>query len=168
LDQGYRNIALISGPLDWWEARERKKGWADTLTAAGLPPTEAQVQAGDTLWSAESAEVAFLKLLETYPQMDAVFACSDYMALKVLQVAQRLGKRIPQDLGVIGYDGIQEAAYYSPSLSTINHDHINLGIQSIRSLVQHLDQPSKRQEKTYLDDAILLEPSLVVRGSTAA
>jgi len=168
LDQGYQHIAHISGPRDWWEARERRRGWEDTLKAAGMSSDDRQWREVDRKWSAHSTEAAFLDLLEKYPEMDAVFVASDQMALKVLQVAQKEGLRIPQDLGVIGYDGIEEAAYYFPALSTINHDHINLGIQSVKALIQSLERSSASKKSGDLLDAVLFEPGLVVRESSFA
>ena len=90
-------IGLISGPLAWWEARERYAGWRDTLLRAGLQASSSLVVNGD--WTAASGEQGMRKLLEQQPDVDAVFACNDQMALGALGVAHQLGRRIPQDLG---------------------------------------------------------------------
>ncbi|MFC2037683.1 LacI family DNA-binding transcriptional regulator [Chloroflexota bacterium] len=87
LEQEYHNIGHISGPLDWWEARQRKAGWRDALLTAGLPEANLHSEEGD--WSSASGEQAIGRLLANYPEMDAVFVGNDQMALSVLQVACR-------------------------------------------------------------------------------
>jgi len=112
LEQGLRRIGHISGPLDWWEARQRKQAWQDTLHKAGVTFTDKACAEGN--WSSSSAEAAFIELLESYPGMEAVFVGNDQMALTVLQVAHRRGLRIPRDLAVIGFDNMAESAYFWP------------------------------------------------------
>jgi hypothetical protein len=77
----------FAGPLDWREARQRKEGWQAALLAAGTPPADLYVEEGT--WSSASGERAICRLLDRYPQMDAVFAGNDQMALSVLQQACR-------------------------------------------------------------------------------
>ncbi|MEJ2212405.1 MAG: LacI family DNA-binding transcriptional regulator [Anaerolineae bacterium] len=110
LEQGYCRIGHISGPLDWWEARQRQAGWHDALRDAGLPPDEGQVEVGE--WASASGERAIGHLLERHPDLDAVFVGNDQMALGVLQAACRQGIRVPHDLAVVGFDGLPEAAHY--------------------------------------------------------
>ena len=109
LDQGYQHIGHITGPLDWWEARQRKLGWEHALKAAGMNLADEQWQEGN--WSSASGEIAFQKLLQTYPRLDAVFVANDQMALGLLQAANRLGIQVPDALGLIGFDGIPEVAF---------------------------------------------------------
>ena len=89
LEQGCRHIGHISGPLDWWEARQRKQAWQDTLQKAGIRTTDNQCAEGN--WSSSSGETAFEQLLHSYPEMDAVFVGNDQMALSVLHIANRRG-----------------------------------------------------------------------------
>ena len=71
LEQGYRHIGHISGPLDWWEARQRMASWKDALNEAGLEARDAHCAEGN--WSPASGGLAIEKLFEQYPDMDAVF-----------------------------------------------------------------------------------------------
>ena len=98
LEQGYRNIAHISGPLDWWEARQRIAAWKDTLTEAELKPKDSQWVEGN--WSSASSASALDQLLAQFPEMDAIFVANDQMALSVMQTACQKGVRIPDDLGI--------------------------------------------------------------------
>src|SRR5512136_1168843 len=77
LEQGYRQVGHIAGPLDWWEARQRKAGWQDTLAEAGISAPDHAWDQGD--WSAASGSQAFCRLLDRYPAMDAVFVANDQM-----------------------------------------------------------------------------------------
>jgi len=162
LEQGYREIGHISGPLDWWEARQRKQAWRDTRQQAGLPAPENACTEGN--WSSASAEAAFTELLESYPGMDAVFAGNDQMALSVLQMAHRRGLCVPQDLAVIGFDNMAESAYFWPALSTINHSLYELGCRAVQETVEQIE--SVRRDEKLEPQNILLSPELIVREST--
>lgn len=165
LQQGYRHIGHISGPLDWWEARQRLAGWKDTLRQAGLPVASYQWVSGN--WSAASGEQAIRPLLDTYPDMDAVFVANDQMALGVLQVACQQGLRIPQDLAVVGFDGIPEAGYYWPPLTTMYQDLKELGCTAVRELSRAVEA-SHQKEAPVSPVALSLQPELIVRESSAA
>jgi LacI family transcriptional regulator len=162
LDQGHRQIGHISGPLDWWEARQRKQAWQDTLKKAGIKVEEAHCAEGN--WSSSSGEVAFEQLLLSYPKMDALFAGNDQMALAVLQNASRRGLRIPQNLAVVGFDNFAESAYFWPALTTINHNHHEVGCRAVQELVSQIET-DRRDEKVEPQN-ILLSCELVVRESS--
>jgi LacI family transcriptional regulator len=162
LEQGCRRIGHISGPLDWWESRQRKQAWKDSLQEAGLTATDKACAEGN--WSASSGEAAFTQLLESYPGMEAVFVANDQMALTVLQVAHRQGLRVPQDLAVIGFDNMAESAYFWPALSTINHNLYELGCRAVQETVEQIEAVH-RDEKLELQN-ILLSPELIVRESS--
>ena len=162
LEQGYRRIGHISGPLDWWEARQRKQAWQETLQKAGISVTGNACAEGN--WSCASAEAAFNRLLRSYPGMDAVFAGNDQMALSVLQMAHRRGLRVPQDLAVIGFDNMAESAYFWPALTTINHNHYELGCRAVQETVEQIEAVH-RDEKLESQN-IFLTPKLIVRESS--
>ena len=162
LDQGCRRIGHISGPLDWWEARQRKQAWQDTLQKAGISVTENAFAEGN--WSCASAETALDQLLESYPGMDAVFAGNDQMALSVLQVAHCRGLRVPQDLAVIGFDNMAESAYFWPALTTVNHNLYELGCRAVQETVEQIEA-FHRDEKLEPQN-IFLTPELIVRESS--
>jgi DNA-binding LacI/PurR family transcriptional regulator len=162
IDQGYRRIGHITGPLDWWEARQRKAGWIAALQGAGLRVSEDCVAEGN--WSSASGEQAFRQLRAAYPEMDAVFVGNDQMALSMLQSACREGIRIPQDLGVVGFDGLPEARYYWPPLSTIFQDQNRLGAVAVEKVVEIIDRV--RDEETFAPETIVLQPELVIRDSS--
>ena len=162
LEQGCRRIGHISGPQDWWEARQRKQAWQDALQKAGIPATDKACTEGN--WSSSSGEAAFTQLLESYPGMEAVFVGNDQMALTVLQIAHRRGLRVPQDLAVIGFDNMAESAYFWPALSTINHNLYELGCRAVQETVEQIE--AVHRDDKLEPQNILLSPELIVREST--
>ena len=163
LEQGYRRIGHIAGPLDWWEARQRKAGWEETLAAAGISEADRHWDAGD--WSSASGSEAIRRLLEQHPDMEAVFAGNDQMALGVLQIACQKGIRVPHDLAVVGFDGLPEAAHYWPPLTTVDQGQEELGSMAVQTLVEIVK--AQRQDNPPRPTAIQLQPRLVVRNSSA-
>jgi DNA-binding LacI/PurR family transcriptional regulator len=163
LEQGYRHIGHITGPLDWWEARQRKAGWRDTLLAAGVPEADLHFEEGD--WLSTSGERAIGRLLDTYPEMDAVFVGNDQMALSVLQMACRRDLEVPRDLAVVGFDGLPETAHYWPPLTTVYQDQQLLGRTAVKALVRMIESDEKSGNGTE-PKAILLQPELIVRASS--
>jgi LacI family transcriptional regulator len=163
LEQGYRHIGHISGPLDWWEARQRKAGWQDALSEVGIQVADHHWESGN--WSSASGEQAVRKLLDGYPEMEAVFVANDQMALSVLQVTCEKGLQVPQDLAVVGFDGVPEAAYYWPPLTTVYQDQQKLGGTAVRELVQIIE--ATQQNKAVVEpQTILLQPELIARQSS--
>ena len=163
VSQGYEKIGLVTGPTDWWEARQRRLGWQEALQAVGLPAETNQVVEGN--WSASSGRQGLLHLLEKFPEMEAVFASNDQMALGVLQAAHMHGLRVPEDLGVVGFDNIPESAFYWPALSTVNQPLLELGWTAVKQLSM-LVEAFHRGEPVEPCNPTLLAPELVVRASS--
>jgi LacI family transcriptional regulator len=162
LDCGRRKIGHISGPLTWWEADERKRGWRETLNAAGLDAPVQHCAEGN--WSPSSGEQAFMQLVESYPDMDGVFVANDQMALSVLREASRRGIIIPDQLAVVGFDNIAESAYFHPSLTTISQDLQQLGEQAVQSVVEMIQ--SRQQNQPFVLQSKFIQPALVIRESS--
>jgi LacI family transcriptional regulator len=162
LSQGYRHIGIVTGPDRWWETQQRQLGWQETLNRAGLDSIGRFRAAGD--WSPRSGERALYRLLEQAPDLDAVFVSNDQMAIGVLEAARRLGLRVPQDLGVVGFDDIPEAAYFYPALTTVRQNAHALGAVALERLVaairREADEESRNVATTWI------EPELVVRESS--
>ena len=161
LDQGYQNIGLITGPLDWWEARQRHLGWQDALKEVAVENN--LVAKGD--WAAESGERGLRQLLEQRPDIDAVFVCNDQMALGALQAARQMGVRVPEDLALVGFDDIPESAYFYPPLSTVRQDMVELGRRAVRELGRMIEA-SQQGKAVVAPKAILLQPQLIIRESS--
>ena len=163
-EQGYQNIGHISGPLDWWEARQRKAAWNDTLKEKGIAINENHWVEGN--WSASSGARAIQVLFEKYPEMDAVFAANDQMALSVLQAACARNIQVPQDFGIVGFDNLEESPYFCPSLSTVQVEQQNMGKAAVERIVRIIEagwQNSEVNEPL----SVVFKPTLVIRESSS-
>lgn len=161
--EGRRHIGIIAGPLAWWEARERYAGWQAALQQAGLTPSPTLMVEAD--WSADAGAAAMQALLDREPQLDAVFACSDQIALGALGVAHRLGRRIPQDIAIVGFDNIPESAHFWPPLTTIYQHLVDIGSLAVEHLHRMIE--AKRNSETDGEPvAISQVPELVIRESS--
>lgn len=162
LDRGRRVIGLIAGPSGWWEARERQTGWDEALRLAGRDTSATLIVEGD--WSAASGEQGLRDLLAHRPDVDAVFVSNDQMALGVLRVAPALGRRVPDDLAVVGFDNIPESAYFTPSLTTVSDALAELGRFAVKKL-QRVIEGARDDAEADRVEADLLRPTLNIRES---
>jgi LacI family transcriptional regulator len=167
LSGGARKIGIITGPPTWWEAEQRLAGWRQTLAAHGREVDETLVVEGD--WTVSSGEQAMYRLFEICPDIDAVFASNDQMALGVLHAAHRLGKRVPEELSVVGADNIAEASHFWPPLTTVHQplgDAGELAVKELDELIARSRQARRVAEG--IPEMTLLEPTLIARESSRA
>jgi DNA-binding LacI/PurR family transcriptional regulator len=155
LSLGRRRIAHISGPLDQTSAMDRQLGYQDALPAAD----PALLAHGDFTRSGGARAMA--RLLEAAPDVDAVFAGNDLMASGALAVLHERGRRVPQDVAVVGFDDIESVALdTTPPLTTIRQDVEEIGREMTRLLLRHLtDGPDGL--------APVLLPTCLVRRASA-
>ena len=163
IDQGRHRIGIITGPQTWWEARERYLGWRSALAGASLEFSPALAVESD--WSAMGGKQAMAQLLMQEPGIDAVFASSDQIALGAMQATNASGRRIPQDLAIVGFDNIPESAFFGPPLTTVYQHLIDAGQVAVRNLHWMIEAHRKGQESVE-PEVTLSEPELVVRAST--
>ncbi len=160
LSLGRRHIGLITGPLEWLEARQRKLGWEDALKSVGIEVAPHKWALGN--WNSASGEAAFAELCQKYPGMNAIFVSNDQMALGVLHYAHAHGIRVPDELAVIGFDNLLEAPYFIPSLTTVEQPLGELGSLAVKTLLEQIEAGEHHQPGA----AILLQTTLVARDST--
>lgn len=156
LGLGHETVWHLAGPQDWIEAYNRSDGWRNTLERAGrsVPPE----LAGD--WSPESGYRNGL-MAARIPDLTAIFVSSDEMAFGLIRALHECGKRIPQDISVVGVDNIPLAEYSSPSLTTVAQPFRAIGKLAVQRLLHRLqggDTPFP---------PFFLLPELVVRSSTS-
>ncbi|HEV7567172.1 MAG TPA: LacI family DNA-binding transcriptional regulator [Microbacteriaceae bacterium] len=155
-DLGHRNILHVAGPSWSLDANERLNGWRTELERRGLPVRDPIV--GD--WTPESGYEIGLKLAEQN-EFSAVFCANDQMTLGVLHALADSGIRVPDDVSVVGFDDIPEAAHFIPPLTTIRQDFVELGRQIMATLLTLI-------EGADVVEPIHTEPRLIVRKSTSA
>jgi LacI family transcriptional regulator len=163
VQQGYRNIGTITGPLNWWEAQERLVGWREVIAEEGKPIPDQLIFEGD--WGVESGDCGFEALFSANPDLDAIFVSNDQMALGVIQAANRNGLAIPGDLGIAGFDDIPEAKFFFPALTTIHQPTNQLGALAVKRLYNLIRAVDLRGTETIeLEDRIM--PELIIRKSS--
>jgi DNA-binding LacI/PurR family transcriptional regulator len=163
IEQGRQRIGIIRGPDGWWETSERFAGWQDAMQQAGLKIRPERIIQAD--WSVDSGFSAMQRLLEQAPEIDAVFTCSDDIALGALTAASRLGRCVPQDLALVGFDNIPQSAYFQPPLTTIHQPLARIGRAAVDLLHQQIGaRPAGAENAASM--ATLHEPELVIRAST--
>jgi DNA-binding LacI/PurR family transcriptional regulator len=158
IQQGHQRIAEICGPLNWFGGIARHQQWLVTLHEAGLTP----MMTVEGNWSAQSGYEAAHQLLRADPGFTALVVGNDQMALGAIYALHEHNLRIPEDISVVGFDDIPEAAFFRPPLTTIRQDFNQLGEISVRylqELIQNPDTPIKQH---------ILSPKFVRRQSTAA
>jgi LacI family transcriptional regulator len=162
LDAGHQAIGLITGPKSYFSARERKRGWEDALRDRGRPFDDSWVAEGD--WSAHSGAAGLARLVDQHSELTAIFASNDPMALGVLSGAAQLGLTVPDDLAVVGYDDISEAAYFQPPLSSIRQNVEALGEAAVSRVIRAIDSLAIRG--SYQPEKKCIRPELVIRASS--
>jgi len=165
VERGHRELATITGPLDWVSASARLEGARDALREAGLGG-ELLVE-GSADWGVEGGRAAMSRLLASGRRFTAVFAQSDLLALGAIAELQAHGVAVPRDVSVVGYDDIPVARYLSPALTTIRQPMGAVGARAVQILVQRLAHSSSAgaQPRARHD---LVGVSLVVRNSVAS
>jgi DNA-binding LacI/PurR family transcriptional regulator len=154
---GHRSVWHLGGPPGWYEAYERSTGWSTALTSAGVEAPPALT--GD--WSPRAGYQAG-QMLAQMPDVTAVFAANDQMALGLLRALHERGRRVPEDVSVVGFDDIPEAGYLTPPLTTVRQPFDALGRQGLQSLL------SQAQSGRPADLRVVLEPQLGGAGEHLA
>jgi DNA-binding LacI/PurR family transcriptional regulator len=158
LAQGRRRIATISGLLDMPAARDRVRGFRDALEAAGLDVDPSLEEAGN--FNQEDAARAMQLLLERNPDLDAVFVASDSMAVAALAVLHSSGRRVPDDVALVGFDDQPIASTTLPRLSTVRHPIDAMSREMVRILLHNIDASDR------LPRQVVFPTELVVRESS--
>ena len=157
---GRTRIGHLAGPLIWREAQDRRDGWLDALREAGVEP--GPMVAGN--WTPVSGETGFDELFALDPALDGLFVANDQMALGILHAAHARGVAVPDRLAVVGFDGLDEGAHFTPSLTTIVQPLRELGELAVREVLAMTEQdPGHASVRS-----LTLATGLMVRASAPA
>lgn len=155
VELGHTRIAHLAGPAAAPDAIERLRGWRDELGASGLVAGEPGV--GD--WSPHSG-YRYAESISADAVPSAIFAANDQMALGIMSALKSRGFVVPDDVSVIGFDDIPEAAYFDPPLTTVSQDFASLGALTMQRVLIAIEEPDDDAESTPIPTR------LIVRGST--
>lgn len=157
LERGRRTIATITGPLDMEVGRVRLRGFRTALEAAGMAVEEELVAVGD--FSQASGEQAMRTLLQRRPELDAVFCANDPMAAGALGVLRDAGRRVPEDVSVVGFDDSRLALSTHPRLTSVHQSAEAMGREMVALLLDLISGEGR-------PEARVLPTNLVVRESS--
>lgn len=132
LRQGRSRVATITGPLATGSASERLAGYRRALATAGSE--RPMVAHGD--WAPRSARAAARRLLARYPDIDGLFVASDLMALGALGALSEAGRRVPDDIAVVGFDDSVAATMAEPALTTVHQPFEHLATEVVRVVTE--------------------------------
>ncbi|MDB5084736.1 MAG: LacI family transcriptional regulator [Bacilli bacterium] len=135
IQKGHRKIGLLSGPInDTISSLPKLNGYRKALQISGLAYNPDYVYCGEN-YLIDNGKTGIEVILEKTPDLTAVFATSDEMAFGIYSYCFEKGIRIPQELSVIGYDGVRLSSMFTPPLTTISQPHYEIGEQAISKLV---------------------------------
>jgi DNA-binding LacI/PurR family transcriptional regulator len=159
LSLGHRKIAAITGPHDWRVNRDRLAGYRTALEEAGLPFDEALVREGN--FGQRSGFAAACDLLREIPDLSAVFAFNDAMAIGAMDAFKAGARRIPEEISVLGFGDWPEAAAAHPALTTVHQPTREMGRYAVSSLVRQITGLPLAQEQLDL-------PTMLVQRASCA
>jgi LacI family transcriptional regulator len=157
LAKGHRQIAMLAGPAFSMNRLQRVRGYRASFAAHGLPVVEEWILPGAPI-QARGRESA-RELLLRYPEITAIFAYNDLLALGAMQACNELGRRVPDDCAIIGFDDIPLADTISPSLTTVRVDKYELGRQAMNRLLQMLAEPGIELGPVWMDVELVVRQS---------
>lgn len=157
---GHRSIAHIAGPASLRVAQERRRGYQRGLSDAGVRPDEALIAEGD--FTAGGGRAAIDMLLSRGQPFSGVVAANDLMAIGAMEALRAAGRRVPDEVAVVGFDDITFASLVSPALTTVAQPKYRMGQIAMERLLELMagESPAGRR--------IVLEPRLIVRESCGA
>ncbi|MCM2413970.1 MULTISPECIES: LacI family DNA-binding transcriptional regulator [unclassified Streptomyces] len=156
--RGRRSIATITGRLDVYASQRRLDGYRKAVSEAGLEPDERLIAPAD--FSEEGGVRAMRELLARRPDVDAVFAASDVMAAGARQVLREAGRRIPDDVALIGFDDSAVARHMDPALTSVRQPIEEMGRTMTRVLLDTIANENAERPQ------IVLPTELIVRDSS--
>jgi LacI family transcriptional regulator len=155
---GHRDFCVIYGPSNYYDAIARQLACESILREKSLRAMA--TREGD--WSAASGYAAMQSMLGQGVRFTAVFAANDQMALGAMRALREHDLRIPEDISIVGFDDVPEAAFFEPPLTTIQQNFALLGENSITYLVECIEDPDTPAEQR------LIQPRFIQRLSTAS
>ncbi|HEX3814917.1 MAG TPA: LacI family DNA-binding transcriptional regulator [Mycobacteriales bacterium] len=134
LDLGHREIGIVTGPSQLLTVRHRLDGASEALSDAGVPLPDSAIVQGD--FSREGGRDATIRLLEQAPRTTAIFALNDLMARGVLMALEATGRKVPEDVSVVGFDDLPVAEDTSPRLTTVRLPLEEIGARAMRIVLE--------------------------------
>jgi len=166
IDLGHRRIGCITGPSDVTPSADRVTGYRQALEESGIPVDEALIVKGKFQY--ESGYRAARQLLSMDDAPTAIFACNDLMAVGAIRAALELGRQVPADLSIVGFDDVRLASFVNPPLTTIAQPKYEMGVVAATMLLERIRDPDIPPRQRVLDTSFLLRQSTAPAGASAS
>lgn len=162
LQRGRKNIAYVGGLINHPSIRKRYNGYRDALEAHNIPAEIIQKfsYCVDVENTSEIGTEGAVQLLKKHPEIDAIFGCTDHIALGVIEGIQKLGRSVPKDVAVIGFDDIPISSYNKPKLTTLRVPKMSVGKEAFNLLLDVMKKPDMKSHTR------ILPVELIIRGSS--
>jgi DNA-binding LacI/PurR family transcriptional regulator len=155
LARGCRSIVTISGPSDTPSGQDRLSGFRDAMARHGIP----YVPAIESNFTQVGGETAMLALLSDVPDLDGVFAANDLMALGAVHVLRDKGRRVPDDVAVVGFDDSRVALASRPELTTVRQPVEDMAAEMARLLLARIEDGTRPVTSTIFESALIVRQS---------
>jgi len=160
IERGHRHMGIVGTCPDGYPSlRERRQGYIQALKDHGLT----QTYFTDCAPHKDAAFEATTQLLSQYPQISAVFGCNDEIALAAMRAAQALGRPVPEELSVIGFDDIDLAHHVTPSLTTMRVDKAGMGRMAVKLLINRVEFPDAERVTSVIRTRLIERESVSTR-----
>lgn len=164
IEQGYTQIAHLSGPKNLPISKERERGYRDALKYHGMPVREELIAACPQGTDAEGKEIALQLLQNLTPGPDAFFGNNDMAAVGAMKACRELGLSVPQEVGIVGFSNWQFASMIDPGLSSVSQPGFEIGVQATELLLDIIENKILPETIT---SPITLTTELVIRKSSS-
>ncbi|MFC5540779.1 MAG: LacI family DNA-binding transcriptional regulator [Bacilli bacterium] len=155
LECGASELLILKGPNQLTSSEERLEGFLKAVEGKNI-----KIHVVDSPYELHDAENITYEFLQKHPSVDGIFGSSDVSAIGALKACEKLGKKVPDELQIIGFDGIQLGNYTTPSLTTVAQKIYQLGETATELLINEIEGKSLEEKN------ILINPELVVRETT--
>ena len=160
LNLNYRKIALINGPLSFNYAEERLRGFEAAMEEKGIAvPKNWKISLPEVSYSLGYSAAS--QLLGAKEKPDAIFCAADVFAISVIKAAKRYGLRVPEDVGVVGFDNVEMASITSPGITTVNQPAYQIGFTTGETIYEKISNPNSKPRSILLDTELIARDSII-------
>lgn len=165
LEKGYKKIVYIAGPMNTQTAKDRLEGYKIALSEKGMPHQASHVKIGE--YKSQWGETAAKAFMDEGIEFDAIFCGNDLIAIGAIKALKNAKLRIPEDIGVMGFDDIYMARMVDPELTTIKQPNYEMGFSAAELLINALENTNKKANQPEGEVIkVILDTELIIRKST--
>ncbi|RPI31289.1 MAG: LacI family transcriptional regulator [Chloroflexota bacterium] len=155
IGHGHRHIVHLSGPPDWYPNSSRRDGYLQAMQEHDLEPKIIIMPRLEI----EQGTEAFSQAVQRYPEVTAIFSTNDGTAIGAVRAAKELGRRVPEDLAVVGFDDVYWATLFEPSLTTLSIQKEQIGRLAANRLLEMLKHGQQRPVRSYVENELIIRSS---------